>query len=410
MAERYGSLPFEEQIRFFRQKVSLPTRAWTDIWQAQHDHAFVVAGATRRALLEDVRNAVDQAISDGGTLAEFRKSFDATVERYGWNYKGGRNWRTRVIYDTNLRTSYAAGRLAQMKAVAASRPYWRYRHSDAVEHPRPQHLAWDGLVLAADDPWWKSHYPPNGWGCQCFVETLAERDMQKLGKDGPDEAPPIQWEEKTVGTQGPTPRIVRTPAGIDPGFGYQPGDSWMDAMAPPQLDGELMPSASSAPADLASLPDPRPDSASRMLPADLTEQEYADAFLREFGIGVGERTIHQDVAGEYLVISDALFRDPSGRSKIDKRGRAPYVLLFADAIKNPDEVWQDFADAGGTTNKKIMRRRYVARFSIRGQETPALAVFETGPEGWTGVTAFSPEKMSNLETQARRGVRVYRRD
>lgn len=228
---RYGSLPFDEQIRFFRQKVNLPTAAWTDILNAQHDRAFVVAGAQKAELLDDLRRAVDKAIAEGTTLHEFRRDFAAVVKRHGWSHKGSPGWRSRVIYETNLRTSYQAGRLAQMRAVAADRPYWRYRHNDSVLHPRPQHVAWDGLVLAAGDAWWRTHFPPNGWGCRCFVQTLREKDLAKLGKTVPDEAPPIEWEEKTVGTQGPSPRTVRVPTGIDPGFGYAPGASWVQGPA-----------------------------------------------------------------------------------------------------------------------------------------------------------------------------------
>ncbi len=68
MVPRYASLPFSEAIQFFREKTDLPTRAWTDIWQEQHDHAFVVAGAMKRELLTDLRGAVDSAISGGTTL------------------------------------------------------------------------------------------------------------------------------------------------------------------------------------------------------------------------------------------------------------------------------------------------------------------------------------------------------
>ena len=83
-------LPFDEQIAFFRSKLSLPTEAWTDIWQNEHDVAFVVAGAARDDLVSDLRAAVDQAIAEGTTLATFRREFDSIVARHGWSYKGGR--------------------------------------------------------------------------------------------------------------------------------------------------------------------------------------------------------------------------------------------------------------------------------------------------------------------------------
>ena len=218
-------LPFAEQIEFFRSKLDLPTRAWTDIWQDEHDRAFVVAGAAHADLVADLRGAVDKAIADGTTLATFRKDFDSIVAKHGWSYNGGRDWRTRVIYSTNLRTSYAAGRYQQMKDVAEHRPFWRYRHSHASKDPRHDHLAWDGLILRHDDPWFDTHYPPGGWGCKCYIETLAERDLKRLGKDGPDAAPAVRTRTVTVGAKGPSPRTVTVPVGIDPGWAYAPGKS-----------------------------------------------------------------------------------------------------------------------------------------------------------------------------------------
>ena len=218
-------LAFGDQIRFFRRKLNLSTRTWTDIWRSQHDVAFMVAGAAKADLVNDLRGAVDAAIADGETLASFRARFDAIVEKHGWSYKGGRDWRTRVIYGTNLRTSYAAGRYEQMKEAAGERPYWRYRHSDASESPRLDHQSWDGLVLRHDDPWWDTHYPPNGWGCKCFVESLSQRDMERLGKDGPDRAPGLDPRQVAVGRGTRVERLVSVPAGIDPGWAYAPGQA-----------------------------------------------------------------------------------------------------------------------------------------------------------------------------------------
>ena len=229
-SEEHARLPFNEQIEFFRNKLNLGTQAWTDIWHDQHDRAFVVAGAAHADLVEDLRAAVDSAIADGTTLATFRKEFDQIVARHGWSYKGGRNWRTQVIYSTNVRTSYAAGRYRQMKEISSRRPYWRYRHSHASEDPREQHLAWDGMILMHDDPWWDTHYPPGGWGCKCYVEALSQRDLERLGKSGPDQAPALNMRTVTVGVNGPSPRVVEVPEGIDPGWAYAPGQStWRDA-------------------------------------------------------------------------------------------------------------------------------------------------------------------------------------
>lgn len=162
---KYLDLPFSEAIGFFRQKVNLPSERWDDLWQGMHSRAFVVAGAAKTDLLTDLRAAVDKAIADGTTLADFRKDFNGIVDRHGWNPKGGRAWRAGVIFDTNLAVAYAAGSYAQLTdpAVLAARPYWRYLPSSSAEK-RPDHRRWYNLVVRYDDPFLRTHFPPNGWG------------------------------------------------------------------------------------------------------------------------------------------------------------------------------------------------------------------------------------------------------
>ena len=221
-------LPFDDAIAFLRQKASVPTQAWTDVYAAGHSHAFMVAGATTEALVADFRAEIDKALEQGTTIAEFRKSFDGIVAKHGWDYNGGRNWRTRVIFDTNLRTAYSAGRYAQqtLPETLQAFPFWQYNHSGAL-HPREQHLAWDGLVLRANDGFWLTNYPPNGWKCGCFATPVSEAGLRRQGKTAPDRAPDIDLREQLVGG------VVRqVPDGVDPGFEYNPGQRWLSGGRP----------------------------------------------------------------------------------------------------------------------------------------------------------------------------------
>lgn len=408
MAEAGGSLPFAEQIEFFRRKLNLPTDGWTDVYAKEHDWAFVVAGANRDAIVSDFREAVDKAISEGTTLEDFRQDFDRIVATYGWDYNGSRNWRSRVIYDTNLSTSYAAGRWEQLQDA----PYWQYEHADWVKTPRPEHLAWDGLVLARDDPWWQTHYPPNGWGCQCSVRGLWSRDMQRMGKDAPDTAPETKWVERTIGQNSPNgPRTERVPEGIDPGFEYAPGNARLQSAIPPELPDPPVPGSAGG-AGLPNLrpseplPDPRPVSADMLLPKGLAPEDYVDAFLEEFGATREEPAVVQDVIGERLVVGKELFQDTRGNWKVIKRGREQFLPLLAQALRDPDEIWVRLEWQYGL-QKAVVRRRYVARFAVDGQESPALLVFERGDDGWSGVTAFQGAAQSADDWRV--GVRLYQR-
>lgn len=228
MAVDYGSLPFAEALAFFKAKLNLPTQKWDDLLGAAHDRAFVVAGALQADLLADLKAAVEKALAEGTTLETFRQDFKNIVAERGWtgwtgeDTKAGRAWRTRVIYDTNLFTSYAAGRYQQMKEVAETRPWWRYRHSDASVVPRPEHVAWDGVIRRHDDPWWNTHSPPSGFGCRCFVETLSAREMKRLGlAETPEDQIPFNGEVKGVDPK--TGEEFTRPEGVDKGWDYQPG-------------------------------------------------------------------------------------------------------------------------------------------------------------------------------------------
>lgn len=220
----FGSVPFKQQIAFFAQKANVTTEGWTDVYAQQHDSAFAVAGANRDAIVSDFRAAVGKAISENATLEDFRKDFDAIVERYGWDYTGGRNWRSRVIYETNLRQSYNAGRYEQQRANPVLK-YWRYRHSDSVRNPRPEHEAWDGKIWPADDPIWNTLYPANGWGCQCYVEALSAGDLKRMNLSV-DTPPKLEYQDVIIGQRSAAgSRTVHVPVGVDPGFEYAPGSS-----------------------------------------------------------------------------------------------------------------------------------------------------------------------------------------
>jgi hypothetical protein len=222
-------LPFEEAIEYLRQKSNVTSTGWTDVWQKANAKAFTVAGATTQALVEDFRREVASALESGSSIQAFRKTFDAIVKKHGWEHVGQPGWRSRVIFETNLGMAYSAGRYAQATEpeTLAAFPYWQYVHSGA-KHPRKQHLAWNGTVLAATDPFWDWAYPPNGWGCGCRVRPVSEAGLKRQGRSGLDTAPeriPTQTINRRTG------EVLKGSAGVDPGFDYNPGQQWKNAPA-----------------------------------------------------------------------------------------------------------------------------------------------------------------------------------
>jgi len=117
-----------------------------------------------------------------------------------------------------------AGRWQQMTdpEVVKLRPYWRYVHR-TVENPRADHKRWHGTVLPAGHKWFKAHWPPNGFGCNCGVESLSERDLKRLGITPSElKAPASPMQEHINKATG---AVTETPQGIQPGWDYAPGAS-----------------------------------------------------------------------------------------------------------------------------------------------------------------------------------------
>ncbi len=218
-----GTVPFNEAIAFFRGKLKIPTGRWDDMLGEVHAKAFTVAGATKADLLTDLHNAVTDAITNGTTITEFRKQFDKAVTEHGWSYKGKRGWRTRVIYDTNMRTARMAGKWQQFQRLKQTRPYLQYL-TVGDSHVRPEHQSWDRIVLPIDDPWWSTHYPPNGWGCRCTVRSVSLRQIRKEKLDI-GQAPAIQQTERINASTGEIYGFV--PKGIDTGWNYNVGKAWL---------------------------------------------------------------------------------------------------------------------------------------------------------------------------------------
>lgn len=214
--------PFAYQLAALRLRfLDLhPTARWDDIREDAHNRAYMVAGAQKADLLADFALAMDKAVAQGTGADTFEKDFRAIVAKHGWHgwtgegTEAGEAWRIKTIYRTNMRTSYMAGRFAQL--VDGEFKYWVYRHGGSLE-PRLQHLAWDGLILPADHPFWATHYPPNGWGCSCrvFGAHSVEGAVRRGGN--PAIKLPADW-------QAPDPR-TGLPKGIGKGWGYAPGAS-----------------------------------------------------------------------------------------------------------------------------------------------------------------------------------------
>lgn len=255
-------LPPEETVRAFeaRDKLRLTNR-WSEMMHGEHARAFTVARVAKLDLLATIYASLQPMLNGGMTLEQWKDSIVPELQKAGWWGKvtdrdlTGANHpvvvgprRLRTIYDTNLRVSRAAGRWARIQELKTSRPFLMYT-AIGDGHARRLHSLWGGLepgqpiriILPVDHPCWAIYYPPNDWGCRCSVRQLSQRDLDRLGLRVTTDAElqRLGWlsgSGQPGGRMRPfypagskTPTLV--PAGIAPGFAYNPGTASMASIA-----------------------------------------------------------------------------------------------------------------------------------------------------------------------------------
>ena len=232
--------------------------SWMDVYESAHASQFTVSRLARADLLQAIYDSLVRSVAGDLTRRDWMRDTRQLLQGSGWwgkkeitNPETGEIVRTtfdsarlKLIFDTNTRQSYSAGQWQRTVRNQASHPYIRYvtmRDSKV----RPLHAKWDNVTLPVDHPFWQTHLPPNGWRCRCrwVAVTQAEYDRGYSEWRAPysydqegnvTHAPPVQrvsfnknapkivWRDFHNRSTGET---VQTPAGVDPGFGYNPGSA-----------------------------------------------------------------------------------------------------------------------------------------------------------------------------------------
>lgn len=229
-----GPAPAPEALAYFRNKGEQPSFSWKDVTPEEHAFVFTVAKATQVEVLNTIRAALDEAIANGVPVEQFKRELKPKLIALGWWGKQkridpqtgeeieaqlGSPRRLETIYWANVRTAAAAGAWQRAQRTKAFLPFFLYQLGPSETH-RPEHVALEGTILPVDDPFWTTHFPPNGWGCKCWVSQISQAEAGQLGYDPNKPAPDPGV---TVYLNNRTGETREIPRGIDPGWESNPG-------------------------------------------------------------------------------------------------------------------------------------------------------------------------------------------
>lgn len=228
----------QEAVEYLQGRGQLAqTFSWQDMWQEEHASVFTVSRLANLDLLQSIQDGITRNVNGDLSRRDWTKNAQSLLEQAGW-------WgkkevldpatgemvtttfdpaRLKLIFDTNTRMAYSAGLWQRIERNKKSHPYIRYI-TKRDEKVRLTHRAWDNLTLPVDHPFWKTHFPPNGWRCRCRAMSISQKEydagLSPNGERLNKSAPKIEtrdWVNKRTGV------VERVPVGIDPGFGYNPG-------------------------------------------------------------------------------------------------------------------------------------------------------------------------------------------
>lgn len=407
-------LPPEEAVKYFESKGYKISFDWRQVWQEEHDRVFTVAGVARDDVLFDIRKSLTAALKEGWSREHWAREITPALKRKGWwgseiiadedgkarVYKKGNASRLDLIFRQNVMTAHAAGRWQRQQEAKKERPYLRY--SAIMDgRTRPAHRALDGMVFPADDPFWKTFYPPNGFRCRCMVVSLSRREVSpgevRHGEGAMTEREvelkPDRdtGEVRTVSVGGymldgtPSGRVVY----VDPGFSRNPGAGWetWDAMGglpdiPPGVGGEGTGATAMLPGQLtfADYGLPKAKEMSRqgqpspvVLPPAATREEAEELLAATLKLEGDKPRMVETPVGPVLVQRDLI------RHMVQKEDamRERYAAFVLPTLEEPDEIWLTaYADG--------FRKRYVAFF----REENMLLIVRVNRDGslfWNGM-------------------------
>ena len=155
------TFPNEAAAAYIRGKAAADPRNFGDLPAQLKQRAFTVAGIEQMDVLRRIREAVAK-LPEGASWDEAKREIAAEMSPYA----GGDMKKAKLRAEFTLRThgfqAYAVARHQQQTAASQDFPYWKYE-TVGDSRVRASHAALDGKVLRADDPWWKTHYPPWDW-------------------------------------------------------------------------------------------------------------------------------------------------------------------------------------------------------------------------------------------------------
>jgi SPP1 gp7 family putative phage head morphogenesis protein len=199
----WPDVPPREALDWWRERIPTLTEELPGLTAEARHRAFAGVHFTTLRAAQGVHYALEMALEDGDTFAEFEDRYREEWRLSGLSGGAGtRPWYIELVFRNHMATAYQVGRYREMTrpAMLEARPFWLY---DAIidERTRNQHEAMNGKAWRAGHAIWLTWYPPNGHGCRCGVRALTQAELVRRGLSVEEALP--SWPSRDGGLAEP---------------------------------------------------------------------------------------------------------------------------------------------------------------------------------------------------------------
>lgn len=381
-------VPMVEAIEFFGDKVILTADEFAQLDAEAKSRAFAISGLAEIDAATRVAQALDGALREGTTYRDFAKQAGPILAGAGLTETTP--FKLQTIFRNNVMQAYGAGsyRTLNLPAVRRRTAGWMY---DAIgdSRTRPTHQALDGLVYAADDPFWQENYPPNGHNCRCGVVAVSPAEMERRGLELATEVPTV-----TTGAG-----VVQ--AGADRGWKFNAGQTaWGRGLVEDQVKAAWsVDDGMSGARRLGRVTSRSIEGLPAVSDGALSEQQRRQVLAAELGVsGDGVAVLEGADGRPVLAATDVL----EGLDALDAHAAA---LDGVATLREADEVWLTrMRDEAG----RLQLAKHYVRY-LSGERSLVVHVARVQRTVWTGYQRFGGDLIEDAE-QLRAGVLLQRRD
>jgi SPP1 gp7 family putative phage head morphogenesis protein len=172
----FTPVPHQSAIDFIRSKPVVSRDVFDQLLPELQARAFTITGMvpadvaqTVRDLIADVPAGLPWDKQKGlitRALSPYMDEADAIAK-------------AELLLRVHGQEAYASAADAVMRRQVAVFPYWQYR-TMGDSKVRPAHRALNGLILPANNAFWKTHDPPWEWGCRCIKIPMSDDDVNDI--------------------------------------------------------------------------------------------------------------------------------------------------------------------------------------------------------------------------------------